>query len=64
MSTTAATLSDLSAVPRRAGRVVLATLFVVMATLLLAAVLIPLLSGPGADLTPRPAPAPAPALPR
>jgi hypothetical protein len=52
------------AVPRRAGRFVVSALFVVMAALLLAAILIPLLADPGPVGVPRPAPAPAPVLPR
>jgi hypothetical protein len=50
--------------PRRLGRLMLTALFAVMAALLIAAVLVPLLADPGPDRMPRPAPAPAPALPR
>jgi len=61
---TTSTPHNLSTVRRRVGRAVVTALFAVMAALLLAAFLIPLLAGPGADQTRRPAPAPAPALPR
>jgi hypothetical protein len=64
MSTT--TLSDPGrpGTPRWALPVAIAALFVLMATLLLTAVLIPLLAPPEPGLIPRPQPAPAPVQPR
>jgi hypothetical protein len=51
-------------VSRHAGQVAVIGLFVLMAALLLAALLLPLVAGPVGDATPRPAPAPAPPPPR
>ncbi|MEV4512264.1 hypothetical protein AB0K00_25280 [Dactylosporangium sp. NPDC049525] len=59
MSTTAPAPTGRSLAARRSGRIAVATLFALMAVLLLAAALVPLLAGAGSGGTPRPAPAPA-----
>jgi hypothetical protein len=64
VSTTVPAPTGRAVAPRRVGRLLVAALFAVMAALLVAAVLVALLAGPGPDRTPRPAPAPAPALSR
>jgi hypothetical protein len=50
-------------VSRHAVQVAVIALFLLMAVLLIAAILLPLIAGPVGDATPRPAPAPAPAPP-
>ncbi len=58
-------MSTFAASPsRRAGRLAVTALFVVMAALLLGALLVGVLAGPGPDRMPSPAPAPAPVVPR